>query len=267
MSRRNKKVKERRVKDTNYQREVQYSTTSSIENRNYVKVLGIAVTMLTLISLPLIIMTNAFNVFDRLPSLHHRATSERDLSNDFKCMNFLVVVREAIGKSHGAIYSSDFNGIEVLHASYMGITSLAGLEHFHDIIELYVNANFGLSELDVSSNLALEILEARNLGLSELDLSNNRALRVLDISRNDLTELDLYNNRALEEIRAEWNRLTSLDISNHMRLRRVFLAVNELTEIRTYYDLRLYEYFNVVSNPIENDFPRIVSREWERWER
>jgi len=175
-------------------------------------------------------------------------------------LNFLTAAREAIEKSHGPIYRSDFIGVVYLDVSARGITSLAGLEHFWDLIELDVSQN-RFDYIDISNNQALEVLIARNMGLTALDVSNNRALRVLDISRNRVSELNLYYNRALESIRAEWNSLSSLDISMHTRMHTLYLAVNELEELHVW-DLRTFENFNVISNPIANDFPIISG--WKR---
>ena len=202
------------------------------------------------------------NMAETLPYTEEDSTYiNRDLTEDFKCLNFLVAVREAIGKTHGPIFVTDFEEVEVLDISGRGITSLAGIEHFIDVIELDISQN-PLDYVDVSSNLALEILSARNIGLTTLDISNNHALRILRISRNNIAELNVYYNRALEEIEAEWNRLTVLDLSYHTRMRRLSLGVNELVELHIW-DLRIFEDLNVVSNPIASDSSFITTR-WTR---
>ncbi len=58
----------------------------------------------------------------------------------------------------------------------------------------------------------LEALFAADNPLSEIDLSGNSALFVLDVRNNQLTEIDLSANTAMEDLRLNGNQLTKVDI-------------------------------------------------------
>lgn len=98
------------------------------------------------------------------------------------------------------------------------VASLAGIEYFTELIELYCHNNPGLTTLDLSGNTKLAHLTCNNNGMTGLDLSNNPGLMTLNCSNTGLTELDLSNNLELTQVNCSNNQLTSLDISNNPKL-------------------------------------------------
>ena len=109
-----------------------------------------------------------------------------------------------------------------------------------------------MSELDLSDNGELQILDYINNQLPSLDLSHNPKLTELfcdgngissmDVSRlqyltelacanNQLTSLDVSRNRHLKVLRCWDNRLAELDLSNQAELEEVNCDRNSLTEL------------------------------------
>ena len=107
------------------------------------------------------------------------------------------------------------------------ISSLKGIEHFTALIKLTCYNN-ELTELDVSSNKALETLECSSNKVTELDLSKNTALSTLDCASNQLTELDVSKNKALTDLDCERNQLTELDVSKNTALEYLDCGSNQL---------------------------------------
>lgn len=84
--------------------------------------------------------------------------------------------------------SMDVNGLE--------ISSLAGIEYFTKLEELYCYSN-KLASLDVSKNINLYTLECDNNKLEDLDLSKNLKLMELECELNSIMTLDLSANTKL----------------------------------------------------------------------
>lgn len=112
----------------------------------------------------------------------------------------------------GAINEAEAAAVLSLDLSGMSaITSLAELSYFVSLVSLDCSGT-GITELDVTSNTALESLNcgSTNIGSGtktraegdELDLSKNAALKALDISNTKITKLDVSGNAALTSLNA-----------------------------------------------------------------
>jgi len=110
------------------------------------------------------------------------------------------------------------------------ISDLTGIEAFPNIKWLDCSIN-NLTTLDISNNLALELLDCSyNFQLSDLNLSNHTALKFLNCSFNfQISDLDLSNNLALEIFDCSGNQFTTLDLSNHTNLIGFACVYNQLT--------------------------------------
>ncbi|GAU78287.1 S-layer homology domain-containing protein [Fusibacter sp. 3D3] len=108
-----------------------------------------------------------------------------DITAKFTDANFLVEVRNALKKAvDEPIYDTDdLASIKRLNISNKNIESLAGIEYFTALAELYCNSN-QLTELDVSKNTKLAVLSCSYNQLSALDVGNNTALTNLYCSNN-----------------------------------------------------------------------------------
>ncbi|MBQ6273367.1 MAG: leucine-rich repeat protein, partial [Oscillospiraceae bacterium] len=107
---------------------------------------------------------------------------------------------------------------------------LTGLTHLNTL--LLSDNDTGMSAPDLSTNLALEILDCHNCdGMEGLDLSANVNLTDLDCSWNQLESLDLSANTELQQLNCSHNSLTTLDLSANTELRQVFCNNNVLTDL------------------------------------
>lgn len=116
-----------------------------------------------------------------------------------------------------------------------------------------------LSNLDISSNTALETLNCSLNNLTYLDVSNNTFLNYLNCSNNNLISLnvmgassltfincsnqieclannvlnilDVSTNTSLIDLRCQFNQLTSLDVSSNTSLALLFCYCNQLTSL------------------------------------
>jgi Leucine-rich repeat (LRR) protein len=82
-----------------------------------------------------------------------------DITDEFTDANFLAAVQEVVGSE--TITLGDVLGVTELDVSGLGITSLAGIEYFADLRDLYCNNN-ELTTLDVSGLTELYYLNCKN---------------------------------------------------------------------------------------------------------
>jgi len=164
-----------------------------------------------------------------------------DITDEFTDLNFRAAVYEAIRKTDPTpIYDTDTAGVKKLFAGARGIESLAGLEYFTGLEELFCDENRltvlpalpgGLTALDCGRNLLTQ-LPALPDNLEYLDCSNvdggkgdpaaalpvarltslpalPAGLLALDCQENDLTSLPTLP-ATLHSIFASNNKLASL---------------------------------------------------------
>jgi len=91
--------------------------------------------------------------------------------------------------------------------------------------------DLGLTSLDVSSNITLQVLRCLLSKLTRLDVSRNTALTELDVYDNQLTNLDISNNLKLQLLNCSINEITSLDVSKNIDLEFLFCGTNQLTSL------------------------------------
>ena len=134
-------------------------------------------------------------------------------AENFPDENFRAYLSEQNYGKDGVITGNEIEKITSINVSLRNINSLAGIEYFTELTELYCHGN-QLTNLDVSNSLALVILSCYSNQLTNLDVSNNAALTTLRCYNNRLKDLELSNNAALTTLECQRNLLTSLDVSN-----------------------------------------------------
>ena len=121
-----------------------------------------------------------------------------------------------------------------------------------------------LSELDVSKNPKLLVLECGANALTELDLSNNpellqlrcwsNQLKTIDVRYNpklthlrfgydEISDVDLSCNPKLEAIRCEYSALEELDLSNNPEIWYVEVYSNSITSIKFHEDAVINNFY------------------------
>jgi Leucine-rich repeat (LRR) protein len=154
-----------------------------------------------------------------------------DITDKFTDLNFLMAVRNAIGKPEGAIYDTD--AAQVYYLTLSGdIINLEGIEYFTSLYE-FICTGTQLTSLDLPQNIAegLSTLDVQNNRLTTLDLSDYTALNTLKISGNQLATLDVSANPELEYLYCNDNRLTTLDLTANTKLYYLECDDNWLTAL------------------------------------
>ena len=119
-----------------------------------------------------------------------------------------------------------------IHPADMGISSLAGVEHFTNLEKLDVQYNKELTTLDVSKNTALTSLRCSYTKLTSLDTSHNKNLSYLECDYiPTLTTLNVSENKDLKTLYCKHNALTALDLTNNSALEKLECGDNELTTL------------------------------------
>ncbi len=110
-----------------------------------------------------------------------------------------------------------------------GISDLTGIQAFTNLVYMHVDNNL-LTEVDLSQNTELRILDISGNSLKQLDLSQNTKIYLLYCFDNELTSLDLSNN-ALNQVKCYRNNLTSIDLRNNFDLFVLECYENELLSL------------------------------------
>ncbi len=92
--------------------------------------------------------------------------------------------------------AEELAAVTKIDVNSMGISSLAGVEYFTELILLSCGDN-NLTSLDISALTKLRVFDCSNNKLTALDVSNNTELTDLHIGENCLTAIDVSQNTAL----------------------------------------------------------------------
>lgn len=127
------------------------------------------------------------------------------------------------------------------------IESLKGIEYFTklEILECPYNK---ITELDMSSNLALKSLGCYRNQLTQLNVSGNSELTSLSCGDNQLTALDVSSNPNLTLLDCHNNQLTSLNLSNNDKLMSLNCDNNQLTFLDLSNNVRLSDNAKLYKN-------------------
>ncbi len=132
---------------------------------------------------------------------------------------------------NGSLSYQEIQEVTCLYADQEEIGSLKGVEFFTELTSLSFDMNY-LTELDVSHNLKLEILNCGENNLTSLDLSQNTALKNLYCYCNALTSIDVSKNTELEIFSCWDNQLNELDLSKNTALKALSCDSNhQLSEL------------------------------------
>jgi len=155
-----------------------------------------------------------------------------DITYDFVCLNFRNAVRTRVNRPEPErIFYEDVSRIAGLWVQNLGITSLAGIEHFTSLHTINFMNNNMTGSVDFSENLFLNEIWAPGNLLTSVNIVNNRYLRWVNFRDSNLTQLDVSNNHILEEILIERNNIDSMDLSNNRWIRWFRADNNGMTQL------------------------------------
>ena len=125
---------------------------------------------------------------------------------------------------------ANINAVTTLNLYGKFVSDLTGIEYFTALEDLNLRFN-RLTNLDLSNNKELRILNCAKGQISNLDISKNTKLTSLDCSENIISNLDLSNNTALTSLISSKNRITSIDLSLHTVLNYLDCSDNVITSL------------------------------------
>lgn len=121
------------------------------------------------------------------------------------------------------------------------VSSLQGIEEFENLVVLrcrgredWVADEYGpglLTELDVSHNPHLRVLEFNNNHITSIDLSHNLELETICCRSNAMQSIDISRNTKVVWFDASVNHLESLYLSDNHEVRGVYLRMNNLKNV------------------------------------
>ena len=168
------------------------------------------------------------------------------MSTIFPDANFRAYCIENFDSNHdGLISLAEAESVTTITVDTKTIASMAGIESFTNLeylscrsnsitwdaeLQRYVGTGL-LTELDISSNVALKRLDCAYNNLTSLNVSSNVLLEQLHCGRNLLTELDISNNSVLSVLECDNNQLTELDVTRNGELSFLHCKVNSINTL------------------------------------
>ena len=183
-------------------------------------------------------LLTAAMVFTFLPFSAFAATEDKGIeiedTNNFPDKRFVDNIRQYDTKTDGYLSKQELDKVTEMNlgpnsfGAVKNIESLKGIEYFTklEILECPYNK---ITELDMSSNLALKSLGCYRNQLTQLNVSGNSELTSLSCGNNRLTALDVSSNLNLTLLSCRNNQLTSLDLSHNSKLMSLDCDNNQLT--------------------------------------
>ena len=152
-------------------------------------------------------------------------------SNHFENATFRSYVKNNFDKDkNGKLSQKEIDNVKYIKCEFKYIDSFKGVEYFTKLKGLNICWN-SMTELDISKNKELEILDCSSNALTQLNVSNNTALQTLNCSGNKLIQLDVSKNKELEMLDCTSNALTQLNVSNNTALKTLACGENQLTQL------------------------------------
>lgn len=194
-------------------------------------------------------------VFTFLPFSAFAAEGDIEIkdTNNFPDKRFVDNIRQYDTKTDGYLSKQELDKVTEMNLgpnAYgygKNIESLKGIEYFTklEILECPYNK---ITELDMSSNLALKSLGCYRNQLTQLNVSGNSELTSLSCGDNQLTALDVSSNPNLTLLDCHNNQLTSLNLSNNDKLMSLNCDNNQLTFLDLSNNVRLSDNAKLYKN-------------------
>jgi len=153
---------------------------------------------------------------------------------------FLIDINiDSDGEVNGQVLTSDVENITELNVfSVYLLTDLTGLEDFVSLTHLTLE-EIDITEVNLSTLVALENLGIGDVSLESLDITNNINLKFFQLSLNNnssmyfspVTSIDFSNNTQLLSFVINTTLITELDFSNNINLQGFSIFAMEELEI------------------------------------
>lgn len=111
------------------------------------------------------------------------------------------------------------------------ITSLVGIQSFHNLNTLDISNNFYLTELDLTGLVHMWSVDCRNNQITSLTLTGLTGMQNLSCNSNQLTTLDLSGLTTLSAVWCSDNQLTSINLQGATAMDGIACSNNQLTSL------------------------------------
>ena len=132
--------------------------------------------------------------------------------------------------SDGEIQISEAETVIALNLYFSGITNLAGIENFSNLLSLDVGSNY-LPTISTQGLDNLILLGCDSSQVSSIDLSYAHNLQFLSCNENLLTSLSFEGVTDMINISCSNNNLQSLDVSGFPNLNAIYCQNNQLESL------------------------------------
>jgi len=140
--------------------------------------------------------------------------------------------------SDGTLQSDEIREAKELNTDYeVYFSSVKGIEYLKNL-KRFSAPMAGISSIDVSNNLKLQILEVSyNTELTSIDVTNNKELRILDISDTPISTVDVSKNSELRWLYCFNSdseipcNIKKIDVSHNPKLKRLDLSHTDIDSI------------------------------------
>ncbi|MDE6475501.1 MAG: MBG domain-containing protein, partial [Erysipelotrichaceae bacterium] len=151
--------------------------------------------------------------------------------NNFPDAIFRKYVSDNFDSDQDDILSSDelnaITRILLTSSRYKELTSVIGIEHFPNLKHLQLEST-QVTSVDVSKNLALEVIIILRSPLTNIDVSKNLALRTLNVGYTPITNIDVSKNQNLMHLQIFGANIEGVDITNNPKLIQLHNSSNPL---------------------------------------
>jgi len=157
------------------------------------------------------------------------------------------------------VTTANINTVTSLYINFKNISDLTGIEDFTALTDLRAYNN-NLTDIDISSNVALQHFSCSNNQITSLDVSNNPNLTYLACHHNQLTELNVKNghNTIITHFAAQSNpNLTCIEVDDAAWSTTNWTSIDATASFSEDCNLSAEEYdlqnaFNVYPNPAKD---------------
>lgn len=122
--------------------------------------------------------------------------------------------------------ASAFDGILIVTAT--DVADFTGIESLTNMKRLSISNNDSITNLDISKNENLEIINVSRTNITSLDVSKNTKLTHLECYQNSMTSIDVTQNPELIQFRCHENQIESIDVSQNPLLESLEVSNNKI---------------------------------------
>lgn len=145
----------------------------------------------------------------------------------------------------------NMTGLDIRSSASLNELDVTALEDLTSL-QFFQSPNEGVTEIDLSNNLQLELIDIVRVPMSDLDLAlypnltsfdcfecelggvnttQNLALEYLSVYDDDLGEIDLSNNTMLTDLYLDYTQLNSLDLTGLSNIERMSVSGNNFSTL------------------------------------